>query len=1048
MRIHGWHIDGFGIHHDHQVTDLPKGLTVITGPNESGKSTLQHFLAGVLFGYPNKGRPDRHDPVNGGTYGGRLFVTDEQGRAITISRGASSRSLRLATADGDLDPSELAALVGGADRKLFESVFAVRLAELSELKALSAEKVRERVFSAGIVGAGKTAEAALGELSANRDLFLRPSGRGNNQLVVQLRETLAAARSRLADARLEADRLPALLAQLAELDAEADDLRTVARRLEQHRELLQAVQQVWPSWVAACAARQELDDLGPVPDWDPRTVATLRNAVTLRSERAAALAGANRKLDEAVTATAALPAAGPAAGRADAIAQLAQQAQAEAQRRERIGELRHRLAGHHADTDAALARLGHRHDRIWLTTEAPRVEAAAELRAVAAATDDARRAAAAATTAQRHLAAELADEADELRRAADDAAAAAGPSAESAARYLDATARLVALIGQRDAAVRHLAAADQRAEAAAPAPAPPVRSAGRPVAAAGAVLLVVAAILLASGAVIPAIAALGAGLALLGGGAALGLGNGRGATAAAPAVAPTADPLRAHAAAELEQLDAELVPVLATLAIDGRPTASQAAEIQSHAHRLAAEAHDREAAKRQTAERADAQLRTSSRRLAAADAEVARTTAERAEAEQRWTTWLVDHHLPASLDPAGATEFLATVERARSAAQAADLVDGDLRAAEAQSFAFAAEVSALARELALDPDQDALVLVELLATAARQAVGRAQALETAAAHAEHRRSDREQAIAALDQADADLKTLLGEAAVADADDALDQIERVEHARRLRRTIADADTRLTAALGGADRLIDRAHELLTSVDADPGAWATQVDQLAVEAHAAQARRDDALDRRSRLQSQIDVLSASADIPSLELRVSDLETQLVDAVSQWASFHLAHQLVEGTLARYQRERQPEVVQRAAALFRQITDGQYTRLEVRGTDVIAINRAEREVPASDLSQGTTEQLYLCMRFALAESFAKTAALPLLLDDITVNADAERLPRLAQMIATVAETHQVLVFSCQDRMVELLQHADPQARVITLPGQGRGTARIGAVS
>ena len=118
------------------------------------------------------------------------------------------------------------------------------------------------------------------------------------------------------------------------------------------------------------------------------------------------------------------------------------------------------------------------------------------------------------------------------------------------------------------------------------------------------------------------------------------------------------------------------------------------------------------------------------------------------------------------------------------------------------------------------------------------------------------------------------------------------------------------------------------------------------------------------------------------------------------------------------------------------------------MRCTEVIANNRAAQEVPASELSQGTTEQLYLCMRFALAESFSKTAALPLLLDDITVNADAGRLPRLAQMIATVAESHQVLVFSCQDRMVELLQQADPNARVITLPGSGTGTARIGAVS
>ena len=1047
MRIHGWHIDGFGVHHDHQVTDLPKGLTVITGPNESGKSTLQHFLAGVLFGYPNKGRPDRHDPVNGGNYGGRLFVTDDQGRAITIHRGARKSSLRLATADGDLDPAELADLVGGASKDLFQSVFAVRLADLAELKALTADQVRERVFSAGIVGAGKTAEAALAELGSARDMLLRPSGRGGF-LLKTLREDLVAARGRLAEARVEADRLPDLLEQLTHLEAEADALRREARTLDQQRDLLQAVELVWPSWVDSQGARQELADLGPVPSWDPAAVTTLRNAVTLRAERAASLADASRKLDEALEQAAALAAPGPAAALADAIDRIAQQAQAEAERRERIAELRHRLAGHRADTETALRRLGAHHDRTWLATRAPRVEDAAELRTIAAATAEARRAAAAAATSHRTLAAELADETEELRHAAVDAAEANGPSAESAARYLDATARLVALVGQRDAALRHLAAATQRAESHAAPVVAPTRTAGRPLAVAGTITIVVALALLAAGPVGAAVAALITGFALLGGGVALGLGITANPAAAPASVPPTPDPLSVHAAQEVAQLDAELVPVLATLDLDRQPTASQAAEIQSHAHRLAAQAHEREAAKRQSADLLDAQRRTAARRLASAEAELARTTAERSATEQRWTAWLAHHDLPASLDPDGATEFLSSVERARAADHAAGLIERDLQAAEAQSRTFTDDVVSVAHQLDLDTDQDALVLVELLATEARRAIRRAQAIDTATGHTEHRRLDREQAIAALDHADADLKTLLGEVAVADADDALDQIERVEHARRLRRTIAEADARLAAALGEADAQIRQAHQLLTEPDADPAAWATQIRELDQHAAAAHQRRDDALDRRSRLQGQVDALCASADIPSLELQVSDLETQLVDAVTEWASFHLAHQVVEGTLARYQRERQPEVVQRAGALFEQVTDGRYTRLEVRGTEVIAINRAAQEVPASELSQGTTEQLYLCMRFALAESFSKTAALPLLLDDITVNADAGRLPRLAQMIATVAETHQVLVFSCQDRMVELLQQADPNARVITLPGSGTGTARIGAVS
>mgnify|MGYP002135320693 CR=1 FL=1 len=74
----------------------------------------------------------------------------------------------------------------------------------------------------------------------------------------------------------------------------------------------------------------------------------------------------------------------------------------------------------------------------------------------------------------------------------------------------------------------------------------------------------------------------------------------------------------------------------------------------------------------------------------------------------------------------------------------------------------------------------------------------------------------------------------------------------------------------------------------------------IEQLDAAAHAAHRRRDEVLDHRSRLQSQVEALTRSADIPVLELQVSDLESQLVSAVSDWAAYHLAHQMVEGTLA----------------------------------------------------------------------------------------------------------------------------------------------------
>ena len=40
MRLRGWHVEGFGVLHDFRVEDLADGLTIVYGPNESGKTSL------------------------------------------------------------------------------------------------------------------------------------------------------------------------------------------------------------------------------------------------------------------------------------------------------------------------------------------------------------------------------------------------------------------------------------------------------------------------------------------------------------------------------------------------------------------------------------------------------------------------------------------------------------------------------------------------------------------------------------------------------------------------------------------------------------------------------------------------------------------------------------------------------------------------------------------------------------------------------------------------------------------------------------------------
>lgn len=1044
MKIDGWHIDGYGVHHDLHVTGLGDGLTIVAGPNETGKTTLQHFLIGMLFGFPAvTKREEHHPPLRGGTFGGRLFVTTDDGQALTIHRSKARSSLRVTQADGSPYEGDLAEVVGGATRELFESIFAVRLDSLAEMKALTEDQVRDRVFSAGILGAGRSAQAALAQLGGERDARFKPGGRGERYRIKEIRAQLTEARLRLDEAQREARALPAHLRQLERLAERAAALGADADRLRTDLGLLTAVGELWPRWSAAADARHQLDQLGPIPVLATDAPARLHTAIERHRSAAEAATEAADALTAAEAQAAGLdqPVLTPDA--IDRIERLARQLDTERDRLPRIEELRARADHQRGELERELHTLGGR-DRTWLAERTVDPTDAAALRQAATAVTEARTDRRDATRAAEQLATDLAVEAAQLER--DQAALAElttlRPS--DAVAGLDAATAIAALATQREVAVRRLADAQARREAA--------LAAAPTGAGAGTVLLVGAAVALVAGAGLVA-----AGLVVLGGpvlALALALGAAGGiarARAAAPVSTTEVDAVIELAADDVRRIDADLVAPLATLQLAATPTATEAAGLRAHAERLASGAQNAADQRARTA--ADlARHQDRSTRLQAAAADRVQAAAARvADAEASWTAWLTQHDLPATLDPAGAADHLSAIDRAQAAARSLAVTDEDLQAQRRAADAFAAAVAALVADLQDlgTPDADPLTTLDRLATrAAGQRALHAQIADAAAAveraAVAERRAGRERAAAAEA-----LAVELRAVGATTVDDAHRILDRAGRAAELRAVIDDADARLDAATGADAQRRSAATALLAT--ADPAAWDAEAATVRRRLADLTDDRDQCLHDQAAVRAEVTKLETSADVPTCELRVAGLEAELVEAVTQWAALHLAHQMVEGTLAKYQRERQPEVVKRAAELFTHITGGDYVRLEVRDNDVYAIDHAEREVPAHLLSQGAREQLYLCLRVALAESFTKTTPLPLLLDDITVNADPVRQRQLSDLLVTVADTQQVFAFTCHDTVVEQLRQLRPDTRVITLEAHrsanGR-TTRIGAVS
>ncbi|MGD0743147.1 MAG: AAA family ATPase [Acidimicrobiales bacterium] len=257
--------------------------------------------------------------------------------------------------------------------------------------------------------------------------------------------------------------------------------------------------------------------------------------------------------------------------------------------------------------------------------------------------------------------------------------------------------------------------------------------------------------------------------------------------------------------------------------------------------------------------------------------------------------------------------------------------------------------------------------------------------------------------------------------------------------------ANADLSEAAGFGPeADRL------RLELSAADPVSWAAQSDETKEGVATAEQEFEATRDAERDMARTLDELRTSDEIARLEVERASLATQLEDALTEWVVLGMAHRLLEGTVARYEREKQPAVIARASELFSDVTAGRYVRLVAREDDravhhdITAISAADERVDSGSLSRGTAEQLYLCLRLGLAAAHAeRTVSLPFVLDDVLVNFDPARAAAVARSIAALSRSHQVLAFTCHPHVVDVFAAADPDCVVIELPlAEMAGTA------
>ncbi|MBD8498709.1 AAA family ATPase [Paenibacillus arenosi] len=203
---------------------------------------------------------------------------------------------------------------------------------------------------------------------------------------------------------------------------------------------------------------------------------------------------------------------------------------------------------------------------------------------------------------------------------------------------------------------------------------------------------------------------------------------------------------------------------------------------------------------------------------------------------------------------------------------------------------------------------------------------------------------------------------------------------------------------------------------------------------VERHEEQQRE---VERQfGRVQQEIDSLRQRIMNEHIVQEQASLEAKLDAQAERYAVHAIAKTLIRRTRQRYEEDKQPLVFQRASQYLQRMTEGRYVRvLTPFGSDSIAVERMDGKLFDSlQLSRGTAEQVYLAMRFALADGMSERTSLPFVWDDIFVNFDEARLRATLACLPELLVRHQVIWTTCHPHMVDVLLDIVPDARVLNV--------------
>ena len=256
---------------------------------------------------------------------------------------------------------------------------------------------------------------------------------------------------------------------------------------------------------------------------------------------------------------------------------------------------------------------------------------------------------------------------------------------------------------------------------------------------------------------------------------------------------------------------------------------------------------------------------------------------------------------------------------------------------------------------------------------------------------------------------------------------------IESARRL--DARDRARQLRDELERSHPELDRVRERIRRAEEAGEEWDEDEDRMARRTAALETLTDEIetlTGTVERLEQEHRRLLEEETVDAVDGALASLEEEEARLVARRDRLWLLARIVREADRRFREEHQPDILRRAGRWIEELTGGRYRRLladEDPGEHrfrLVGGETGDAVALAPPLSTGTREQAYLALRLAVMDHLdAGGERLPLFVDEALVNWDPVRRDRGLRLLARVAESRQVFVFTCHppvaDRLEEL---------------------------